>query len=81
MSSFVYAGQRVNLKCPTCKSTNFELTETMEENVIYEVVDGVLPAEATDHQAGGALGLSAWCCQCRHEWRPRAKLLGDVVAG
>lgn len=79
MSEIAYAGQRVKLRCPVCRSASFELIETVEENVTYEVVDGVMPQAAVDHEAGSAICLSAQCAKCRHKWRPRATLLGEVV--
>lgn len=80
MAQIAYAGERVKLRCPVCRSASFELTETMEENVIYEVVDGVMPQCATDHEAGGGICLSAQCSKCSHKWRPRATLLSEVIA-
>ena len=80
MAQIAYAGERVKLKCPACRSASFELTETMEENVIYEVVDGVMPQCATDHEPGGGISLSAICSECGHKWRPRATLLSEVIA-
>lgn len=74
-----FAGKRVTLRCPKCKSTNFQLTEVVEENVIYEVVNGVMPANATDHEPGCGICLAARFSGCGHEWKPRATLLGNVV--
>lgn len=75
-----FAGERVTLRCPACRATSFLLTETMEELVHYEIVDGVMPDAATDHEVGGAIRLDAVCRKCGHAWAPRAKLLGQVIA-
>ena len=74
------AGEKVRTKCPKCRSTNFLLTEIVEELVIMEVKHGVIPNEASDHQPGSVIGLSATCSACGHTWRPRAKMVEDLVS-
>ena len=79
MAKIAFAGQSVKLRCPNCRSASLQLVETIEEHVIYDVVNGVMPQEATDHEAGSAIGLAAECAKCSHKWRPRATLLSEVL--
>lgn len=75
----LHAGARVKLCCPQCKSQTFELSETIEEVFHFEVVEGVMPADASDRSAGAILHLSAQCRKCGHRWKPRAKALDQVI--
>lgn len=61
----------ISARCPACRSNSFELTETLEENEIREVRDGILLEERVDHEAGGHIGWFARCA-CGHSWVPRA---------
>ncbi len=63
---------RIRLHCPKCKSKSFELYEAFEEIEIREVVDGWLPKERLDHEAGGRLSVSCRCSNCDHKWQLRA---------
>lgn len=62
---------RLNLKCPKCRSRDYTLIETAEEHVIYEVRDGIKPKDATDHEAGTILGVECECSDCGYNWKPR----------
>lgn len=57
-------------KCPRCGSKSYTMNETVEEIVIYPVLDGVLSREALDHQPGSILGVACEC-GCGHLWTPR----------
>lgn len=61
----------LKLKCPKCKAKDYTLIETAEEYVIYSVRGGVMPGEATDHEAGSILGVTCECESCGHKWKPR----------
>lgn len=75
----LHAGARVKLCCPKCKSQTYELSETIEEVYHFAVIDGVMPADASDRSPGEILGLSAQCRKCGHSWKPRAKALDQVI--
>lgn len=76
----IYAGMRLRTRCPKCRSDSFELIETYEENVIFEIKGGVMPEKATDHHPGSIIGVYAKCGACEHRWKPRgAKSLTDLV--
>lgn len=74
------ADARVFIKCPKCKSESFELYETFEEIEIREVVDGWLPKERIDHEAGGRLSASCRCSRCVHKWQLRSGGLAALDA-
>lgn len=75
----IFAGQLCKLRCPKCRSSSYELAETIPEDVIYTVVNGVMPDEATDHRPGDPVALHASCMNCDHHWKPRGVSLQDVV--
>jgi len=75
----MFADKKINLRCPKCKSASFQLSECVEEFVYYDVVDGLMPKHATDHEAGGSIELGATCSKCSHKWTPRSKSLSGVV--
>lgn len=65
------------MRCPKCKSTSFELSETFEETEIREVREGVASKERLDHFAGRVLGYSCEC-GCGHRWVPRNKSVDEL---
>jgi Zn finger protein HypA/HybF involved in hydrogenase expression len=71
VSAEIYKNKKVKGRCPKCGSKSFTITETFEEHVLVEIVDGVHPGEILDHEAGSILGVSCQCAQCRHTWKPR----------
>ncbi len=78
MSMGYEPGTKTKKRCPRCRSRTFETAEVFEEVVFIQVTDGVFANEATDHQAGDIIGISARCSACKHQWTPRgAKSLTD----
>lgn len=57
-------------RCPKCGSSTFTLTETFEELIIHDIVNGRSNERACEHQAGSPLGV-AGSCKCGHTWKPR----------
>lgn len=63
--------ESLRLKCPRCKSKNYDLVETFEEHVIFRVIEGKMPREVLDKQAGSIIGVGCECLKCKHMWKPR----------
>jgi len=75
----IFTGRKLKVCCPKCKSKTLTTYEVFEEIVICEVVDGIFPAEATDHEAGSVIGVSCRCDKCDHKWKPRgARSIEDL---
>jgi len=51
----------MHMRCPSCRSTTFQLIEVFEEIEIREVRASVVAKAAIDHQPGRLLRTS---CQC-----------------
>ena len=77
-----FGGKECKLHCPKCRGRNLRLAEVWDGNGIYfEVEDGLMPDEATDHFAGGPVFVEGKCRSCDHIWRVRGgvKSIYDLI--
>jgi hypothetical protein len=77
-SDVVSTGRR----CPKCRSRTFDVTETTEALMTWNVTDGQFNRRMGFTEFGGFVGrLSAHCIPCGHIWTMRADQIDDIVGG
>jgi hypothetical protein len=62
----------VACRCPRCRSTTLELTETIDAYTHWEVVDGRMNMKAGILEPGQPSSLTAICRRCSHQWSLRS---------
>lgn len=67
--------QKLKIKCPKCKSLDFEVTETWKgHSISWEANDGRIDPDDGNMEVGDAYRVDCVCNKCKHTWRVRGAI-------
>lgn len=68
-----------HIRCPRCRSRDFQFHEAIESTQTWEVSGGKLDRALGYMEPGCVVGIRGECFKCGHNWRLRALQITDVV--